>query len=125
MLSSPVFSSGTTPLPVRTVNVTAASAAVHANPEAATGYAERELAQAHHFMVSAANPVAARAGADILAAGGSAADAAIATQLVLNLVEPQSSGIGGGGVIVSYDAGSGAVHTYAGRETAPASTSAA
>lgn len=68
--AAPVFSSGTPPLPVRTVNVTAASAAVHANPEAATGYAERELAYAQHFMVSAANPIAARAGADILAAGG-------------------------------------------------------
>lgn len=106
--------------PARTPDV----ASAHINPEAATGFERRELAQAHHFMVSAANPVAARAGADILAAGGSAADAAIATQLVLNLVEPQSSGIGGGGFIVSYDAGSGAVHTYDGRETAPASTSA-
>ncbi|HLU16011.1 MAG TPA: gamma-glutamyltransferase [Burkholderiaceae bacterium] len=122
--AAPVFSSGTPPLPVRTVNVTAASAAVHANPEAATGYAERELAYAQHFMVSAANPIAARAGADILAAGGSAADAAIATQLVLNIVEPQSSGIGGGGFIVNFDAASGQVQAYDGRETAPRSVDA-
>lgn len=92
----------------------------HINPEAATGFESRELAHARHYMVSAANPLAAQAGADILAAGGSAADAAIATQLVLNLVEPQSSGIGGGGFIISFDATSGEVQAWDGRETAPA-----
>lgn len=97
-----------------------ARAADHVNPEAATGVGHRELAHAEHYMVSAANPFASRAGADILAQGGSAADAAIAAQLVLNLVEPQSSGIGGGGFIVSYDAASGAVQAWDGRETAPA-----
>ncbi len=54
-------------------------------------------------MVAAANPLAAEAGRDILRAGGSAADAAIAVQLVLNLVEPQSSGIGGGAFLVHWD----------------------
>lgn len=95
----------------------------HVNPEVATGMGQHELAQAQHFMVSAANPIAAQAGADMLALGGSAADAAIATQLVLNVVEPQSSGIGGGGFLVSYDAGSGQVQAYDGRETAPAASS--
>lgn len=94
----------------------------HINPEAATGFQQHELAHAKHHMVSAANPIAARAGADILAAGGSAADATIATQLVLNVVEPQSSGIGGGGFIVGYDAQSGEVQAFDGRETAPART---
>src|SRR5690554_3918103 len=94
----------------------------HINPEAATGFQQHDLAYAQYHMVSAANPIAAQAGADILAVGGSAADAAIATQLVLNVVEPQSSGIGGGGFIVSYDAPSGEVQAFDGRETAPAVT---
>ena len=71
-------------------------------------------------MVAAANPHAARVGAKILAQGGSAVDAAIAMQLVLNLVEPQSSGIGGGAFLLHYQATSGAVQAYDGRETAPA-----
>lgn len=94
----------------------------HLNPEVGSGFEQRQLARAQHYMVSAANPVAAQAGADILAAGGSAADAAIATQLVLNVVEPQSSGIGGGGFLIVYDAQSGAVQAFDGRETAPVGT---
>jgi gamma-glutamyltranspeptidase / glutathione hydrolase len=70
-------------------------------------------------MVSAADPRAAQAGANILRAGGSAADAALATLLALNVVEPQSSGIGGGGFLVYRDR-SGDVGSYDGRETAPA-----
>ena len=70
-------------------------------------------------MVSAADPRAAAAGVEILNAGGSATDAAIATQLALNVVEPQSSGIGGGSFWVSHDAGSGKVSTIDGREAAP------
>ncbi len=70
--------------------------------------------------VSAADPRAAAAGVEILRAGGSATDAAIAVMLALTVVEPQSSGIGGGSFLVHHDAGSGAVASYDGRETAPA-----
>lgn len=70
-------------------------------------------------MVSAADPRAAEAGAQILRAGGNATDAALATLLVLNVVEPQSSGIGGGGFLV-LDDGKGNLETFDGRETAPA-----
>ena len=69
-------------------------------------------------MVAAANPLAAQAGREILASGGSAVDAAVAVQLVLNLVEPQSSGIGGGAFMVVWDGS--AMTTLDGRETAPA-----
>jgi len=71
------------------------------------------------MMVAAGDPAAAEAGLEILRAGGSALDAAIATQLVLGLVEPQSSGIGGGGFLLHYDHDSGRVESYDGRETAP------
>ena len=70
-------------------------------------------------LVSAADPRAAEAGAEMLRVGGSAADAAIATMLALGVVEPQSSGIGGGGFMLYGDAGGG-VETFDGRETAPA-----
>jgi gamma-glutamyltranspeptidase/glutathione hydrolase len=69
-------------------------------------------------MVSAADPRAAAAGVEMLRKGGSAADAAFATLLALNVVEPQSSGIGGGGYLV-YSPGGGAPVTFDGRETAP------
>lgn len=71
-------------------------------------------------MVAAADPRAAQAGLDMLAAGGSATDAAIATIAVLGLVEPQSAGVGGGGFMVAYDKASGKVDAFDGRETAPA-----
>lgn len=71
-------------------------------------------------MVVSANPLATRAGLEVLRAGGSAADAAVAVQMVLGLVEPQSSGLGGGAFVVHYDAARHAVQTYDGRETAPA-----
>jgi gamma-glutamyltranspeptidase / glutathione hydrolase len=72
-------------------------------------------------MVSSANALASEAGREILRAGGSAVDAAIATQLVLGLVEPQSSGLGGGAFILHWDNAGKALKTYDGRETAPAS----
>ena len=75
----------------------------------------------HRQMVVAAHPLATKAGLEILRAGGSAIDAAIAVQLVLTLVEPQSSGIGGGGFLLHYDPASGRIESYDGRETAPAS----
>ena len=72
-------------------------------------------------MVVTANPHATKAGADILRAGGSAIDAAIAIESVLSLVEPQSSGLGGGGFMVYFDNQTKQVSVYDGRETAPAS----
>ena len=74
---------------------------------------------ASDWMVAVANPLAAEAGARVLRAGGTAADAMVAVQAVLGLVEPQSSGLGGGAFLVWYDAGTGAVTTLDGRETAP------
>ncbi len=71
-------------------------------------------------MVAAANPLAVEAGLDVLRRGGSAVDAAIAVQMVLGIVEPQASGIGGGGFLLHYDAASGATAVYDGRESAPA-----
>lgn len=71
-------------------------------------------------MVSAADPRAAAAGREMLKEGGSAADAAIAMMLALTIVEPQSSGIGGGGFLVHHDARTGGIATIDGRETAPA-----
>lgn len=70
-------------------------------------------------MVAAANPLAVDAGVEILRAGGSAVDAAIAIQAVLGLAEPQSSGIGGGAFLLHYSAATGDVITYDGREIAP------
>ena len=70
-------------------------------------------------MVAAANPLAVEAGARVLREGGSAADAMVAVQAVLGLVEPQSSGLGGGAFLVWYDAATGELTTLDGRETAP------
>ena len=89
-----------------------------AAPEGASGYTEKSGWFAKKFMVAAANPLATEAGFQILKAGGSAVDAAIAVQMVLTLVEPQSSGIGGGAFLVHHDGK--AVETFDGRETAPA-----
>ena len=74
---------------------------------------------AETYMVAAANPLAVQAGVDVLAEGGTAADAMVAVQVVLGLVEPQSSGLGGGAFLVWYDAATGEVTTLDGRETAP------
>ena len=98
----------------------AAPAFAQEAPEAATARQEKSLVRAQKYMVVAANPLAAQAGLEMLRAGGSAIDAAIATSLALNVVEPQSSGIGGGAFLVHYDAKAGQLAAYDGRETAPA-----
>ena len=95
-----------------------------ANPEAATGLTENALVRSKRWMAAAANPLATRAGEQVLRDGGSAVDAAIAMQLVLALVEPQSSGLGGGAFLLTYNAASGRVQSYDGRETAPAAADA-
>jgi gamma-glutamyltranspeptidase/glutathione hydrolase len=89
-------------------------------PEPATGFTEKQPAIGTRFMAAAAHPLAAAAGRDVLRMGGSAVDAAIAIQMVLTVVEPQSSGIGGGAFLVHYDASTKQITTYDGRETAPA-----
>lgn len=88
-------------------------------PELGSGY-RTDLTTRHaaRHMAAAANPLAAEAGREMLRQGGSAIDAAIAMQAVLTLVEPQSSGIGGGAFILLWDGKT--VHAYDGRETAPA-----
>jgi gamma-glutamyltranspeptidase/glutathione hydrolase len=90
-------------------------------PEDATGRGASKLTHAARHMVAAAHPDAVEAGLEMLRRGGSAADAAIAVQLVLNVVEPQSSGIGGGAFALHYEAATRELRTYDGRETAPAS----
>jgi len=92
-----------------------------AAPEPPSGLTPKTVIHAKRHMIAAANPLAAEAGREILRAGGNAVDAAIAAQMVLNLVEPQSSGIGGGGFVMHFDADTGDIAAYDGRETAPAS----
>ncbi|MEL6800217.1 MAG: gamma-glutamyltransferase [Pseudomonadota bacterium] len=75
--------------------------------------------EATDWMVAAANPLAVEAGARVLREGGTAADAMVAVQAVLGLVEPQSSGLGGGAFLVWYDGATGEITTLDGRETAP------
>ena len=91
------------------------------NPEIATGYrTDMTPVRTYTFAVSTANPVATLAACRVLADGGTAADALIAAQTVLGLVEPQASGIGGGAFLLYYDAAAKSVDAYDGRETAPA-----
>jgi gamma-glutamyltranspeptidase / glutathione hydrolase len=90
-------------------------------PEPSSGYKLGHLgSKAQGYMVSTANPLATQAGCVVLRDGGTAVDAAIAIQMVLGLVEPQSSGLGGGAFMLHFDAASGRVDNYDGRETAPA-----
>ncbi|MFH0261324.1 gamma-glutamyltransferase [Vibrio barjaei] len=88
-------------------------------PEMATGTSDKQLVTAKDWMVTAANPEATQVGAEVLARGGNAVDAMVAVQLMLGLVEPQSSGIGGGSFLVYWDAKKQQLTTYDGRETAP------
>lgn len=93
-----------------------------AQPEAASGWQDKRGSVTNRYAVAAANPLATEAGRQILAAGGSALDAAIAVQMVLTLVEPQSSGIGGGAFLMHWDGRT--VQAFDGRETAPAEADA-
>ena len=108
------------PVSVRHIVLAALAAAALCGAAAQPAAAVR----AERQLVVSANPHASEAGLRILRAGGSAVDAAIAVQLVLTLVEPQSSGIGGGAFMLVYaapdDGGAGAITAYEGRETAPA-----
>ena len=94
------------------------SAATPLQPEAASGYTAKPGWATHKFSVAAANPLATEAGYQILKAGGSAVDAAIAVQMVLALVEPQSSGIAGGAFLLHFNGRE--IEAFDGRETAPA-----
>ncbi|MEM6943966.1 MAG: gamma-glutamyltransferase family protein [Pseudomonadota bacterium] len=99
--------------------VSATADAGRATPEAATGRAAKPLATAETYMIAAAHPLAVEAGLEALRDGGSAADAAIVALLVLNVVEPQSSGLGGGAFALVH--GPDGLTTLDARETAPAS----
>ncbi|RXF69548.1 gamma-glutamyltransferase [Hansschlegelia zhihuaiae] len=89
-------------------------------PEIATGSKPRPIVTAKRWMAATANPHATEVAAEMLRAGGSAVDAAIAAQLVLGLVEPQSSGLGGGAFLLHWSAADRSLTTLDGRETAPA-----
>ena len=88
-------------------------------PESGTGFRVLQSVVSDDFMVSTAHPHASAAAAQLLRHGGNALDAAIVAQLVLNVVEPQSSGLGGGGFLLYFEASSGRLYAYQGRETAP------
>ena len=106
------------PRPTAARQPPAATAATPAMPELASGWTPKPGWSARRFMVAAANPLATDAGYRILREGGNALDAAIAVQMVLTLVEPQSSGIGGGAFLLNWDGRQ--VKAWDGRETAPA-----
>lgn len=88
-------------------------------PEPATGFQEKQAVRGTSIMAVTAHPDATKVAYDVLQAGGTAADAGIAAQMVLGLVEPQSSGIGGGGFVLYYDAQKEHLISLDGRETAP------
>jgi gamma-glutamyltranspeptidase/glutathione hydrolase len=99
----------------------ATSRNIATNPEVATGYRkDMTPVRTTSYSVVTANPLATQAACEVLRDGGTAADALVTAQAVLGLVEPQASGIGGGGFLLYFDAASGAVQAYDGREVAPA-----
>jgi len=102
------------------INLAAYAQALPAAPEHPSGWIDKKPATSHRFMVAAANPLATEAGYEVIRAGGNAIDAAIAVQLVLGLVEPQSSGLGGGAFLLYHDARTRRITAFDGRETAPA-----
>jgi len=94
---------------------------ISTNPEVARGYRKDMTAvRTSGYSVATANPLSTQAACEVLRDGGTAADALVTAQMVLGLVEPQSSGIGGGGFLLYYDAAADSVQAYDGRETAPA-----
>ncbi|MEQ1931254.1 MAG: gamma-glutamyltransferase [Parvularculaceae bacterium] len=97
------------------------AAAAAASTAPATGAKAASSPRAPRYFIAAANPYAVEAGEKILKKGGTAVDAAIAVQAVLGLVEPQSSGFGGGAFMMHYDPATGAIEAYDGREVAPMS----
>lgn len=101
------------------LGVPQALAQAQLQPEETTAIAQRVSVSAQHYMVASAHPLATEAGYAVLEAGGSAADAAVAVQTVLALVEPQSSGLGGGAFLLYWDAALSELTTYDARETAP------
>ncbi|WP_423839997.1 gamma-glutamyltransferase [Vibrio mytili] len=104
---------------ILTGQVRANQAADSVAPEHSTGMEQKQIVKAKDYMVTAANPLATQAGANVLAQGGNAIDAMVAVQLMLGLVEPQSSGIGGGAFLVYWNDETQKLTTYDGRETAP------
>ena len=119
----PVAKSASCVQPVGTSTVVVGSglAGDPAIPEPSSGYKlGKKVLTSASYMVVTANPLATQAGCNVLAAGGTAVDAAVAVQAVLGLVEPQSSGLGGGAFMLHYNASTRAVESYDGRETAPA-----
>lgn len=119
--AAPPRPTGPCALPADAPGATAAAPGVPGAPEVATGY-RSGLAEVRtrSYAVSTANPLATRAACEVLRGGGTAADAVVVAQGVLGLVEPQSSGVGGGGFLLYADAATGRVDAYDGRETAPA-----
>ena len=96
------------------------SADISTRPEAATGYRTgMQPVQTHTYAAATANPLATKAACEVLRDGGTAADALVTAQTVLGLVEPQSSGVGGGAFALYYDANTHEVTAFDGRETAP------
>ena len=118
MIPSRVKVRGMIPLLLALLLLAPAFAQTWAEPKDTTNLAEKPLITAREHMIVAANPLAAKAGDRVMTGGGSAADAVIAALLVLNVVEPQSSGIGGGGFALVH--GLGGLTTWDARETAPA-----
>jgi gamma-glutamyltranspeptidase/glutathione hydrolase len=110
------------PAGVEAAGQTSAVAALPGAPEVATGYARKPLVRASSYVAVTAHPLATRTACQVLAGGGSAADAAVAAQWVLAVVEPQSSGLGGGGFVLHWDAARRTVTAWDGRETAPAAS---
>jgi gamma-glutamyltranspeptidase / glutathione hydrolase len=97
----------------------AAAEEIAFQPERTTAIAERASVTAEAFMVASAHPLASAAGHAVLAAGGSAADAAVAVQVMLNVVEPQSSGLGGGGFLLYWNQALSQLTAFDARERAP------